>query len=230
MWYNNKRIEKEVKIAKNQIKKRGTKMEKKLFVEKVVAVQTQLKAPKNCYNSFGKYKYRNCEDILEAVKPLLQKEGLLLTISDTIVGVGDRIYIQAECVLTDGAGNSQSVKAFAREPLDKKGMDASQVTGAASSYARKYALNGLFLIDDTKDADSDIPAVKKDIEPPAIDIDNPTADQLKTLSSLNIDINKIAIAFAKNVENLTSADIAKAIKMKRESLKKIKGENNEVNL
>jgi hypothetical protein len=116
-------------------------------------IQAELKAPKNQKNSFGGYNYRSCEDILEAVKPLLKKHDATMTISDNIVEVGGRIYVMAE-VKFMGDGIESTVRAFAREPEDKKGMDASQITGAASSYARKYALNGLFLIDDTKDADT----------------------------------------------------------------------------
>lgn len=128
-------------------------MEKQVsFTEKVIAVQSALKAPKSQYNSFGKYKYRNCEDILEAVKPLLQEQGLFLTICDDIQLVGSRFYVKATATITDGQG-SLSNSAFAREAEKKSGMDESQITGAASSYARKYALNGLFAIDDTKDAD-----------------------------------------------------------------------------
>lgn len=116
-------------------------------------VQCELKAPKGQYNKFGGYKYRSCEDILEATKPLLKKHGLMLTLNDAIVEVGGRIYVKARATVTDGM-TSISADAYAREADSKKGMDASQITGTASSYARKYALNGLFLIDDTKDADS----------------------------------------------------------------------------
>lgn len=123
------------------------------FQQKVVAVQSELKAPKGQYNSFGKYNYRSCEDILEGVKPLLNKYGLYLKISDAVEMIGDRYYIKATATLSD-ADNCISTSAYAREPLEKKGADASQVTGATSSYARKYALNGLLCIDDTKDADS----------------------------------------------------------------------------
>ena len=117
----------------------------------LAAIQQKLKAPKNQFNSFGKYNYRNCEDILEAVKPLLGEAVVLL--SDEIIMVGDRVYVKATATLRFEE-LSVSVSASARESLDKKGMDSAQITGAASSYARKYALNGLFLIDDTKDADS----------------------------------------------------------------------------
>lgn len=123
------------------------------FIEKIVSIQSELKAPKGQYNSFGKYNYRSCEDILEGVKPLLAKHGLVLTIQDGIDLIGDRFYVKATATITDGK-EQLSTSAYARESLDKKGMDASQVTGATSSYARKYALNGLLAIDDTKDADT----------------------------------------------------------------------------
>lgn len=117
-------------------------------------IQSKLKAPKGNYNSFGKYKYRSAEDILEAVKPLLNDENCILTLSDEIVQVGDRYYIKATCTLVNSDGQIVETSAFARETETKTGMDASQITGTASSYARKYALNGLFCIDDTKDADA----------------------------------------------------------------------------
>lgn len=123
--------------------------------KKLLQVQKALKAPKNQKNKFGGYNYRSCEDILEAVKPLLDKNGLTLTISDAIVEVCGRIYVQATATVRETEGTEIiAVSAYAREPEVKKGMDDSQITGTASSYARKYALNGLFLIDDTKDADS----------------------------------------------------------------------------
>lgn len=122
--------------------------------KKLSAIQAELKAPKGQFNSFGKYKYRSCEDILEAVKPLLAKHELGMTISDNIVSHEGRVYVRAEVVVFDFDGNTINVQAQAREEDVKKGMDASQVTGATSSYARKYALNGMFLIDDTKDSDA----------------------------------------------------------------------------
>lgn len=122
-------------------------------MKNLLKIQTELKAPKNQVNAFGKYKYRSCEDILEAVKPLLKETGCFLTINDEIVEIGGRIYVKASARFHDGE-SSISTEAYAREEETKKGMDASQITGSASSYARKYALNGLFLIDDTKDADS----------------------------------------------------------------------------
>lgn len=125
-------------------------------IEKLAAVQRELKAPKGQYNSFGKYKYRSCEDILEALKPVLGKHGCAVTLSDEVVQVGERFYIRATASIMDCESGERAFNtAFAREDADKKGMDGSQITGTASSYARKYALNGLFLIDDTKDADTD---------------------------------------------------------------------------
>lgn len=117
-------------------------------------IQSELKAPKGQFNNFGKYKYRSCEDIVEAVKPILLKYKASLTISDDIVLIGDRFYVKATAILKIEDGETHSTIAFAREPENKKGMDESQITGATSSYARKYALNGLFAIDDTKDADT----------------------------------------------------------------------------
>ena len=124
------------------------------LIEKLANIQAQLKAPKDLFNNFGKYRYRSNESILEAVKPLLSKYNLVLTQNDEIVQMGDRFYIKAVSAVTDGM-NEITATAYAREALTKKGMDDSQVTGATSSYARKYSLNGLFLIDDTKDADTD---------------------------------------------------------------------------
>ena len=123
-------------------------------MSKLLEIQQRLKAPKGQYNSFGKYKYRSCEDILEAVKPILKEVGCTLTLSDEMVVIGDRYYVMATAHLK-GKDTNEHVTAYAREDLDKKGMDGSQITGTASSYARKYALNGLFCIDDTKDADTD---------------------------------------------------------------------------
>lgn len=124
------------------------------FHEKLSALITELKAPKGQRNNFGKYNYRSAEDILEAVKPLANKYGLVPMLTDEIVQVGDRYYVKAQAVISDGI-NTEKANGFAREPESKKGMDESQITGTASSYARKYAMNGLYQIDDTKDADTD---------------------------------------------------------------------------
>lgn len=126
------------------------------LLEKLGQIQTTLKAPKNLYNSFGKYKYRNAEGIQEALKPLLAEHRCTLTIEDEIVQVGGRIYVKATCRFYDLDSDEEIlIPAFARETEDRSGMDCAQITGAASSYARKYALNGLFLLDDTKDPDTE---------------------------------------------------------------------------
>lgn len=126
------------------------------LLERLSKVQTALKAPKGQYNDFGKYKYRSCEDILEALKPLLAEQSLNLTLSDEILMVGERYYVKAIAEVNPVSDPSHRVTSFgyAREEDTRKGMGADQLTGAASSYARKYALNGLFLIDDTKDSDA----------------------------------------------------------------------------
>ena len=152
------------------------------------AIQQKLIAPKNQYNAFGKYKYRSCEDILEAIKPLLGNGTLTLT--DEIVLVGDRYYVKAMAQIRDG-DKTRTVSAFARESLDKKGMDSAQITGAASSYARKYALNGLFCIDDSKDADHNNIG---DSSPKAVP-KKPTAKQNKVL-------DKICEILQKKTENI----------------------------
>jgi hypothetical protein len=127
-----------------------TEIKKSPLHDRLAEIQKSLVAPKSQFNEFGGYHYRSCEDILVAVKPLLG--GLVLTVEDDIIAVGDRVYVKATATLTDGIERIH-VSAFAREALQKKGMDEAQVTGSASSYARKYALNGLLLIDDTKDPD-----------------------------------------------------------------------------
>ena len=129
-------------------------MEEKTIQSALRDIQAKLKAPKGNLNKFGNYKYRSAEDILEAVKPLLYENGCSLTISDDIIMIGTRIYVKASAVLSNDKGQSVHTTAFARESESKSGMDVAQVTGAASSYARKYALNGLFCIDDTKDPDA----------------------------------------------------------------------------
>lgn len=130
-------------------------MDNKSIYEALAAVQAALKAPKGQTNTFGGYKYRSCEDILEAVKPILKENGLAMQLFDEPVMVGDWHYIKATALVTDFTGQQVSCSAYAREPEQKTKMDAAQVTGTSSSYARKYALNGLFCIDDTKDPDTD---------------------------------------------------------------------------
>lgn len=137
-------------------------MDKSKVFKRLGEIQKALKAPKSQHNSFGNYNYRNCEDILEAVKPLLQAEECVI-LGDEVVMIGGRYYVKATASLYAGDAIMVEASAYARESEDKKGMDAAQITGAASSYARKYALNGLFAIDDTKDADSDKPSPSKEI-------------------------------------------------------------------
>lgn len=127
-----------------------------MIYQKLNIVQSKMKAPKNLFNSFGKYKYRNAESILEAFKPYGKELGLVLMLNDSVEQIGDRVYIKATATLIDIEDNSRTeVSAYAREPMSKKGLDDSQLSGATSSYARKYCLNGLFLLDDTKDSDTD---------------------------------------------------------------------------
>lgn len=135
-------------------------------------IQSLIKAPKGQFNSFGKYKYRSCEDIVEAVKPVINQLGFYLTLSDEIVNIGGRFYVKATAMISNGTESYSSV-AYAREEESKKGMDGSQVTGASSSYARKYALNGLFAIDDTKDSDAT-----------NVGKDEPTQDEKRILINL----------------------------------------------
>jgi hypothetical protein len=123
-------------------------------MKELIMIQQGLKAPKGQFNKFGNYKYRSCEDILEAVKPLLDEQACTLVIMDDLLQIGERYYVKATATLTNSEGVKETATAFAREQESKAGMDSSQLTGSTSSYARKYALNGLFCIDDTKDADT----------------------------------------------------------------------------
>lgn len=190
------------------------------MVKTLINIQCELKAPKSNYNSFGKYNYRSAEDILTAVKPLLQKYGCKMTLSDEVVAVGDRYYIKATVKLTDETGETETVTALAREDEVKKGMDGSQITGTASSYARKYALNGLFLIDDTKDADTD-EYVKQTQDKK---IDKVKASALKAeLEEMNVDIDRLLKQYrVLYVEDLTEAQHADIIL----KLQKVKHGNN----
>lgn len=153
------------------------------IAEKLLNIQQELKAPKNQRNNFGGYNYRSCEDILEAVKPLLKANNCTLTISDELVNIGTRYYVKATATLTDVENKEDyfSNIAYAREPEDKKGSDASQITGACSSYARKYALNGLFCIDDVKDADA---TNTHDKEEPKAEVKKASAKQIELINKL----------------------------------------------
>lgn len=164
--------------------------------EKLINIQQELKAPKNLYNDYGKFNYRSCEDILESVKPLLQKYKVVMTLSDDVVAVGDRVYVRASATITDAEGDEHFTNsAWAREALDKKGMDDSQITGTASSYARKYALNGLFLIDDAKDSD----------------ITNDGADEKIT----EVQLKSVRLSIEKNPDAITEEGICKYFKIEK---------------
>lgn len=185
-------------------------------MEALRLIQQELKAPKGQYNSFGKYHYRSCEDIVESVKPLLAKHGVQLTLTDDIVMVGDRIYVKATATLYDEKGVSETATAFAREPEQKKGMDESQITGTASSYARKYALNGLFLIDDTKDPDTDEYRNQQNSAPiPAAvaKISKAQADEIINLSQgAGVPVVTILKGFKiSKLEDMTAIDAGKTI-------------------
>lgn len=187
--------------------------------EKLMKVQQELKAPKGQYNSFGKYKYRSCEDILEAVKPLLEKNKLTLTLTDTIVPASEtRFYVKATAKLIDIESEEISIienTAFAREDAEKKGMDGSQITGTASSYARKYALNGLFLIDDTKDADTD------EYHEQNNQVKLITKAQIKKLGELVDDIPAMLNYYKiDKIENMSYEDAKKTIERKENGTKR----------
>lgn len=177
--------------------------------EKLQIVQSELKAPKSQYNKFGGYAYRNCEDILEAVKPLLAKVNATLVITDEVVMIGERYYVKATAKFMDDK-NTLFNTAYAREEETKKGMDGSQITGASSSYARKYALNGLFAIDDTKDSDTTNEGEGLDKK------------LLAEAERLQIDIKNVATYLKKPVENLTNADLQKCIDQKAKALEGVK--------
>ena len=182
-------------------------------------IQAELKAPKNAYNSFGGYNYRSAESILEAVKPICHKYGATLTLSDDIVEVGGRIYVKATARLQTETQLAE-VTAYAREAETKKGMDESQITGTASSYARKYALNGLFCIDDTKDADTDeyrkqTEKASKEYHKEAESASYATLAQKKsimaTADKLGIDINEVLKQAGYKDGKLTEEQYGKAV-------------------
>ncbi|EJU22515.1 Erf family protein [Peptoanaerobacter stomatis] len=192
--------------------------------EKLKIIQTKLKAPKGQYNNFGRYNYRSLEDITEAVKPLLDEVGAVLTITDDIVLIGDRFYVKATAYLvgTQKDDGLVSVVAFARESEDKKGMDSSQVTGAASSYARKYALNGLFAIDDTKDTDTEEYQSKEPKDEQKREKTNSAkivqtqADEIRTLAEIKrVRITDIENKKGKKLEEFTPAEYATIMKYLR---------------
>lgn len=180
--------------------------------EKLMKVQAELKAPKGQYNSFGKYKYRSCEDILEAVKPLNAKHGVVLTVGDEVVEISNRFYVKATATLVDiESGEKVTNTALAREDDAKKGMDGSQITGTASSYARKYCLNGLYCIDDTKDADTDEYRAQQEHKPQE---SKPQERQyVKVVNGRTAVINSNGEYVA--IENLTVEQLEKTLKIKQ---------------
>lgn len=180
------------------------------IAEKLLNIQQELKAPKNQRNNFGGYNYRSCEDILEAVKPLLKANKCILTIDDELVNIGERYYIRATAILADAenAEDYYSNTAYAREAETKKGMDESQVTGACSSYARKYALNGLFCIDDVKDADATNTHGKEEVKKASI-------KQVETIKKLVTDQDAMLKYYkVKKVEDLTAEQASQIISAK----------------
>lgn len=180
-------------------------------LEKLYVVQQQIKAPKGQYNSFGGYKYRNCEDILEAVKPVLDKVKAIIVLSDELVQIGDRYYVKANASFIDIEANENNIlsnTAYAREEDTKKGMDGSQITGASSSYARKYALNGLLAIDDTKDSDTTNKGQQ-------VELNKQLLAEAKTL---NITLSNLAKYLNKDEQDITNTDLAKAIETKKQKL------------
>lgn len=187
-----------------------TENKKLTGMQKLQYIQKELKAPKGQFNSFGNYKYRSCEDIMEAVKPLLDKYNTALVMSDAITQVADRIYITATAQLFDSETGELiiNVCASAREPMAKKGMDDSQVSGTASSYARKYCLNGLFCIDDAKDADTDEYAkqtrknVAKSVSEYLQDIDNAETEQ--EINNLFYEWSKVYVKGTDDYKTLTN--------------------------
>ncbi len=177
------------------------------LLEKLTTVQNELKVGKDKRNEFGGFNYRSVEDVYNAVKPLLKEQGLCLYLKDTIETVGDRIYIKTTAMLFDNeSGDELETTGWAREPLSRPKMDESQVTGSCSSYARKYALNAMFLIDDNKDIDS----MRIEEQKPMI-----TEEQKETLISLGADLEKLAIYLKKHsIDELTEEEAENAIARK----------------
>lgn len=194
------------------------------ILEKLNVIQNKLKAPKGQFNKFGNYKYRSCEDILEALKPLLAETKTTIVMKDEIEFIGDRHYLKAICTLYDLESDGQiSNSAFAREPESKKGMDSAQITGSTSSYARKYALNGLFAIDDTKDSDTNeyheqTKNTKANTQRNAqgVDISKVRNEIAQTLKAKNYDFNKFVGYLRQNygVEKIEALPVEKLVELK----------------
>lgn len=187
----------------------------------LLAIQSRLVAPKGQFNSFGKYNYRSCEDILEAVKPYLAANQLMLTISDEMVFLGDRYYVKATAKVSNFEGESIETTAYAREEENKKGMDASQLTGSTSSYARKYALNGLFCIDDTKDSDSTNQHGKESVPKPVPNVPNPVPTKANVPQSESVDTCvSCGVGIAANVKSFSISKFGKPLCMKCQAKEK----------
>lgn len=194
------------------------------ILEKLNVIQSKLKAPKGQFNKFGNYKYRSCEDVLEALKPLLTETKTTIVMRDEIEFIGDRHYLRAVCTLYDLESDGQiSNSAFAREPESKKGMDSAQITGSTSSYARKYALNGLFAIDDTKDSDTNeyheqTKNTKANAQRNAqgVDISKVRNEIAQTLKAKNYDFNKFVGYLKQNygVEKIEALPVEKLVELK----------------
>lgn len=194
------------------------------ILEKLNIIQSKLKAPKGQYNTFGNYNYRSCEDILEALKPLLAENKMTLIINDNIEQLGERYYLKATCTLFDAeTGEKVSNSAYARETETKKAMDAAQITGSVSSYARKYALNGLFAIDDTKDSDTNEnykqtqknqSNAQKNAQ--GVDILKVRNEIAQTLKAKNYDFNKFVEYLKKiyGVEKIENLPVEKLMELK----------------
>ena len=178
-------------------------------MDALIKIQSELKATKDLYNKFGGYYYRSAESILESLKPLLLKHGATVYITDDIVAVGERVYVKATATITDGK-ETVSVSAFAREPLAAKGQSDAQITGATSSYARKYALNGLFLIDDNKDADTNEAREQADNAPAEKPKSKFTDEQMAQMKKWN-DGTFTAEELADIKKRLAGKDFAKVI-------------------
>ena len=188
---------------------------------KLVEVQNKLKVPKSQFNSFGKYNYRNAEDILEAVKPILKEVGAVVVLKDEIVLIGDRYYLKTKAQFIDAEnGEAIEVEAMAREAEEKKGMDSAQVTGATSSYARKYALNGLFLIDDTKDNDHDT-LHKTDLKQEELKISQIQIDSIvQLITETKSDLKGFLQFFKiKEIPEMTAKQASEGIKMLEKKIK-----------
>lgn len=195
------------------------KVKPKTLIGKLLNIQSRLKAPKGQYNSFGKYHYRSSEDILEAVKPLLAENECILMLSDEILLIGDRYYVKTTATIMDEM-NRLSVTGFAREEEEKKGMDSCQLTGTTSSYARKYALNGLFCIDDAKDSDTDEAKRQADNAPaePAI-----TPETIKAINEMGINIDKLLPYYkVTDIHQMTEKQGRQAVERKKIQLQRKK--------